>query len=199
MSTSRVNLEEFDLGKKQENISQKGAMIDEAVRLKLFEDGYEAGWKDSMASVQNENKQLVADLEGHIRKLSFSFHEARAHVLGGIEPLIKEVVCRMLPKFTHALLPHLILDRLNGLIEDKCERPVRLLVSPASRIILEAIMPFDLELPVVLVDDADLEDGQVIFEIGSEEELIDASATLQRVEEMLGEFFHLNRLGKDVE
>lgn len=199
MSDSRVSLEEFDLGEKHHPLRMKGAEIEEDVRLKLFEDGYEAGWKDSLLSVQNENKQLLADLEGHIRTLSFTFHEARAHVLGGMEPLIKAVVCRMLPKFTHASLPQLILDRLNGLIEDRCDRPIRLLVSPTSRNILEAMMPFDIELSVILVDDVDLEDGQVIFEFGSEEEFMDASATLLRVEEMVNEFFHINRLGKGVE
>lgn len=82
-----LRLEVFETAAKQgaETVITDLSALEEA-RLASYEQGFSAGWEDALAAQADDRKQLAADLAHTLQSLSFTYHEARAHILRGLEP-----------------------------------------------------------------------------------------------------------------
>ena len=67
----------------------------EEAKVASFEQGYSAGWDDAVAAQQGDQGRIRADLARNLQSLSFTFQDARSHVLQSIKPLILEMVNRL--------------------------------------------------------------------------------------------------------
>ena len=92
----------------------RGAALPEEQRLAAFEDGYQAGWDDAARALSESHQKLSADLAQNLGDLAFTFHEARAHVLKGVEPLLRQMVSRILPDVARHALPGLVVEMLQA-------------------------------------------------------------------------------------
>lgn len=166
--------------------------LPEEQRLEAFEQGYKAGWDDATTTQSEETGQLSADLASNLRDLAFTFHEARAHVLKGLEPLIREIVGKVLPDIARESLPSVVLERLEACLKVASEPPVILMVAPASRRVIEDMLPRNPGFPIQIREEPTLAEGQVFLRTGQIEEAIDIAAAVAGIQAAVNDFFTLN-------
>ncbi|MGP3696737.1 flagellar biosynthesis protein [Rhodobacter sp. NSM] len=160
-------------------------------RLASYEEGYSAGWEDAVKAQNEDQARMHADLARNMQALGFTFHEARMHVLRAIEPLIDVLISRILPEMARDALAPLVLETLMPLAEQIAEAPVTLMVNPASRPAIEALLAQATGLPLDLVEEQSLGDGQVSLRLGAAEMRIDVDRAVQEITAAVHDFFDL--------
>lgn len=162
--------------------------LDEA-RLAAFDDGYRAGWDDANAARAHSAAESEEALVNHLQSLSFTYHDARSHVLRALNPLIAEIAARLLPTIAQSALPQLVVDALAPFAEFAASAPVELRACPATRDLLEARLGGDPGLPLAFVADPALTPGQVWLRLGEAETRVDIDAALTAIRTVLRDFF----------
>lgn len=189
----RLTLEEFEA--ESSRVSEAGSSIDatelEELRLAAFETGYKAGWDDAISAGSSAEAEQRNEVARALQALSFTFHDARAHVLQALSPLMAEVAARLLPEIAHAALPHLVVEALAPYAEIASEAPLMVLVNPESRDRVEELIGTRSGLPLRFVETADLGPGQVGLRLGETETRVDLDAALLAIRSALNDFFDL--------
>ena len=72
-------------GQAETLVLDTGALED--AKLASFESGYSAGWEDAAAAQADDQTRVSADLARSLQSLTFTYHEARNHVLKAIEQI----------------------------------------------------------------------------------------------------------------
>ncbi|MCA8882434.1 MAG: flagellar biosynthesis protein [Rhodobacteraceae bacterium] len=189
-------LEDFGAGIVSDGAVVASASVQEEQKLAAFEQGYKAGWDDANKAHTEESSALSADLEANLRDLSFTFHEAKSHVLKGVEPLLRELVASVLPESAKVALPAMVGEALQPLLEGAAAAPVLVMCAPQTRPLLDGFIPSDPGFPLELRDDPTLADGQVFLRFGEREKIVDLASAINDVETMVGDFFKLNERKK---
>ncbi len=83
----------------------------EESKLASYEQGYKAGWDDAAAALAEDQTRIRADLARNLQQLSFTYQEARSHILKAVEPLLEEMVGRLLPDMARETLAPLCWNR----------------------------------------------------------------------------------------
>jgi hypothetical protein len=164
----------------------------EAARLEGHDRGYRSGWDDAIAAADKDRTRVGAELARNLQDLSFSYHEARAHVLRGIEPLLEEILGAFLPASMREALGRTILDELTEHATAAADAPVQVMVSPGDAAHLQSFLAAGTTLPLDLVEEKTLPEGQVYLRLGQVERNIDLSGTLARMTEALRAASDLN-------
>lgn len=161
----------------------------EELRLEAFEQGYKAGWDDAAAASAQEQAKISADLSRNLQALSFTYHEARTGVLRAVGPLMIDISAKLLPEVAAESLAPMIAERLAPLIEAQAEVPVSILINPASRGAVAALVEEQTMLPLTLIDEPTLGEGQAALCFGAAEERIDLDGTIAAIRLALAEYF----------
>jgi len=175
-------------------VTDLGAMEDE--RLAAYEQGYTAGWDDATTAQSEEQAQLSGEIARNLQALSFTFHEARAHVLSAIEPLLTDMTALLLPKIAREALAPVILETLMPLAERMAEAPVEIVLNPASRPVVEAILENAVSFPVTLTEEPTLGEGQVYLRLGHTETYVDLDKAVAAIKSAIQDFFTLSEKDK---
>lgn len=163
----------------------------EQAKLTAYEQGYAAGWDDGVAAQAEDQTRLRADLARSLQGLSFTYLEARTHVLRAIEPLIDLILSRLLPVAARSSLAPMVLETLRPLADDLADAPVTLYVNPAMRAAVASVLSGGEALPVTLVDEPMLGEGQAVLRLGQIETRVDLDATVTAVAEAVRQFFEI--------
>lgn len=165
----------------------------EEARLAAYEQGYGAGWEDASSAQSDDQARMRADLAHNLQGLGFTFHEARVHVLRAMEPLLTDMVARVLPQAARAALAPLIVETLLPLAAAAAEAPVLLVFNPAAREAIEAVVDQHAGLPMLLSEEPTLGEGQVYLRLGEVETRIDLDAAIGQIAAATRDFFQLSR------
>lgn len=160
-------------------------------RLASYEQGYAAGWDDSVSAQGAEKSQLAADLAHNLQSLSFTYHEARVHVLRALEPLLVELVGQFLPEVAKTALGATVLQALLPFAENAADTPIKVLFNPASRDVIEPIIQKANGPPLCLLEEPTLGEGQVFLLLGENEIRIDLDEAIAEAKAALQDFFNL--------
>jgi flagellar biosynthesis/type III secretory pathway protein FliH len=182
-----LRLEEFESPLEPADAADAGQLALEEVRLEAFESGYRAGWDDAMTAQAEEQGRLRADLARNLQALSFTYFEARAHVIRALAPLLREMAGRVMPAIARETLPALVAEALEGHAETAAARPMTLVVNPANRAAVEKAVT-DSPLPLTLIDEPSLGDGQVYLRFDETEERIDIDAALAAIASAVSDY-----------
>lgn len=163
----------------------------EEARLEAFEAGYQAGWDDAVAAQSDAETEQRNDVARALQALSFTFHDARAHVLHALSPLIAEVAARLLPEIAHAALPQMVVEALRPYADMASEAPVLIFVHPETRDRVEALVGTRTGLPIRYQDAPELGTGQISLRLGETESRVDLDAALAAIRGALVDFFDL--------
>lgn len=166
--------------------------LTETQRLSAFEQGYKAGWDDAIVAADEDQSRITTDLAARLQDLSFSFHEARAHVLAGVEALVTSVMRTLAPRIGADVLPHLVLDHLQDLMQASADTPICMRVSPSDRAAIQAMLPQDPGFPILIEESADFASGQVTFVMGQSESELDLGECFAQIEQKIDIFFSDN-------
>lgn len=163
----------------------------EEERLAAFDKGYTAGWDDATASQSDDQARIRADLARHLQSLGFTFHEARAHVLAALKPLLTQVVARLLPEMAREALAPMVLETLMPLAESMADQPIGVVLNPAARPAVETLIGQATGLPLDLREEPTLGEGQVYLRLGTEEVLVDLDRVVAEIASSVRDFFDL--------
>jgi len=167
----------------------------EEAKLTSYESGYSAGWEDATAAQSEDRARVSAELARSLQSLSFTYHEARAHILKAVEPLLREVTGRLLPQIAKASLPQVVLESLMPMVGDLVDAPVTLVMNPASRPAIEELLQKTNGLPLILQDEPTMGEGQVYLKLGDVEREVNLDRAVAEISAAVSGFFELK--GKD--
>lgn len=166
------------------------AAIEEA-KLAAYEQGYKAGWDDAAAAQSEDQTRIRADLARNLQQLSFTYQEARSHILKAIEPLLEEMVGRLLPETARETLAPLVLERIMPMAEEVTDQPVSLVLNPAMRVPVETLIEQATGLPLHIEEEPTLPEGQVYIRLGAAEAKVDLTRVTSEIAAAVRGFFSL--------
>jgi flagellar assembly protein FliH len=164
----------------------------EEAKVASFEQGYSAGWDDAVAAQQGDQTRIRADLARNLQSLSFTFQDARGHVLQAIRPLILEMVNRLLPEVARETLAPTVLDAVMPLADALADAPLTLVLNPAVRGQVEDLLAQATGLPMVIDEEPTMPEGQVYIRFGSTETKVDLAQVTTDIAIAVRAFFNLN-------
>ncbi|MEX5727925.1 flagellar biosynthesis/type III secretory pathway protein FliH [Rhodovulum iodosum] len=153
-----------------------------------YEDGYRAGWDDAVAAAAAERDHITADFGKALQELSFSYHEARGHVVQSVAPLLRTMAERVLPEVAHARFADTVLEAAQRLAEAAAGAPVEIRVCPENRAALEAALGPGPPLSLTLVEDDDLGPGQARLTGRDAEREVDIEPVLAELGAAISDF-----------
>lgn len=165
----------------------------EQARLAAYEQGYAAGWDDGVAAQSEDQTRLRADLARSLQGLSFTYLEARTHVLRALEPLLEVILSRLLPVTASSALAPMVIETLRPLAAELAEAPVTLYINPAARAAVASVLSAGDALPVTLVDEPMLGEGQAVLRLGQIETRVDLDAAMVAIADAVRQFFQISQ------
>lgn len=168
-----------------------GPDLDEEARLAAYEKGYAAGWDDALASQAEDQQRIRTELARHLQAISFTFHEARSHMLRSVGPVLVEMAARILPRMARQTIGATVLETLMPELEQASKTPITILVNPAERATVEAVFTSVAGLPVELRDEPSLGESQVFILRGETEMRIDLDRAIAEIEAALRAYLEM--------
>lgn len=162
----------------------------EAERLVAFDRGYSAGWEDANKSVLDDAARMKSDFANTLRDMGFTFHEARAHVMRGLVPLLKAVVETVLPKAVHDTLGARLEEEIRELAEEVADTPILLRAAPGEAEQMRDCIADVASLPIDLAEDESVPPGQLFLILGRSELNIDLGGAISRLTRALDALDH---------
>ena len=184
-------LEDFDVTKAPPAPRMTEAEVEE-IRRKAYENGFQAGATDAIAAVQADEQRLSAELVATLQDLSFGFHEASAHVMSNVTPVLKAVLDTVLPRLMAETVGYTILETVEPLVQEASGVPVRLLVCPDEAPAIRTAIGETADVPFVIVEDPGLGRGRAHLKIGAVERHLDVSGVLDRISAAVDAVTELN-------
>lgn len=192
-----LKLEVFDAEPKPAKthtvILDRVALEDE--KLASYETGYRAGWDDASTALNEDQTRIRSELARNLQTLAFTYHEARGHVLKAVEPLLLQIVGQLLPEIARETLAPFVLETLMPLAEGLGDSPVTLVINPAARPAVEALLEQATGLPLTIEEEPTLGEGQVYIRLGTVETQVDLDKATADIAAAVRGFFDLP--GKD--
>ena len=176
-------------GQAETLVLDTGALED--AKLASFESGYSAGWEDAAAAQADDRTRVSADLARSLQSLTFTYHEARNHVLKAVEPLLRHVVGHLLPVLAKDTLAAKVLEVLLPLADNLVAAPITLMLNPAARSAIEDILAKTSGLPLILVEEPTLGEGQVYLKLGDVEREVNLDRAVLEISAAVRGFFEL--------
>lgn len=189
-----LRLEVFDTAPAPDGTMQplvEATAVAEA-KVASFEQGYSAGWDDAVTAQQDDQTRIRADLARNLQSLSFTFQDARGHVLQAIRPLILEMVNRLLPEVAREALAPTVLEAVMPLAATLADAPLTLVLNPSARGQVEELLAQVPGLPMVIDEEPTMPDGQVYIRFGSAETKVDLAQATTDIAIAVRAFFNLN-------
>lgn len=188
-----MRLEVFDTAPASDGTLQTlvaSTAVEEA-KVAGFEQGYSAGWDDAVAAQRDDQTRIRTDLARNLQSLSFTFQDARSHVLQAIRPLILQVVDRILPEVAREALAPTVLEAVMPIAEDLADAPLTLILNPAVRSQVEELLTHATGLPMVIEDEPSMPEGQVYIRFGPSETKVDLGQVTTDIAIAVRAFFNL--------
>lgn len=198
--TKSLKLEDFDLVNLPTSQAGPHRIAEaelEKIRLASYEAGYSAGWDDALKEADGDKDRIEAEFARNLEDLGFTFHEARSHVLGSLEPLLRAMVDTLLPEVVQDALGHVINDEIMPLAEQAADTPIEVRVSAGSRRVLDHLMGRVNATPLEIFEDDTLPDGQVFLRSAKSERCIDLTSALSRIKGAVTALYDINEKAFD--
>lgn len=168
----------------------EASALDEA-KVASFEQGYAAGWEDAVSAQSGDQSRIRADLARNLQSLSFTFQDARSHVLQAIRPLLLEMTSRLLPEVAREALAPTVLEALMPIADEMTDAPVTLVLNPAVRDRVESLLSQATGLPLLVEEEPSLAEGQVYLRLGATETKVDLGQVTADISAAVRAFFNL--------
>ncbi|MCV2881819.1 flagellar biosynthesis protein [Actibacterium sp. XHP0104] len=157
-------------------------------RLAAYEEGYAAGWDDAVKAETNAQSRIGADFAKSLQDMSFTYHEARAHVLSAVGPLLEMMAEQVLPEMAQQGFAQTVLEEARKAIDHAADTPLEIIINPENRASVEALLGDDPALPLTVSDEPSLGPGQAYLRTGSHESQIDIGAVTQGIRDAVQGF-----------
>lgn len=154
-----------------------------------YEQGYSAGFEDAVRQEDEARQHISAELARNLQDLSFTFHEARSHVLRGLEPLLTQLTQAFLPEFAAAALGPLVQSEIVKLAEHATDREFELLIPPGQKSVIEHVLEDAPSLPISIIEEPSLGPGQALLRAGKLERSIDLQNVIDKMKHAISALY----------
>lgn len=158
-------------------------------KLEAFEQGYKAGWDDAAAAQSEEQSRVAADFARNLQELSFTYHQARGQILSLLEPLLKEMVSKVLPRLAANNMAQTIVDEVLSAGEAQTGAEIEIVISPANRPALEQLLQTQDNLDITIIDEPSMAEGLAYLRFAQTEKQIDLESVLSGFSQSVEGFF----------
>ena len=158
-------------------------------KLEAYEQGYKAGWDDAASAQSDEQSRITSDFARNLQELSFTYHQARGQILTSLEPLLKEMVSKVLPKLVRSNFQQIIVDEVLEIAKENSEATIEIVIAPNNRPALERLLETKNNLSVSIVEETTMADGLAYLRFADNEKQIDLEGVLSGLSQTVGEFF----------
>lgn len=163
---------------------------DEDQKLQAFEAGYQAGWDDATKAQAEEKQKTAAELSQTLQDMAFSYQEALSKLTVSMEPIVQEIVEKLLPEVLRPVVGTHIAEQINGLMKDQVSGQVEIVVNSDNLSVVQEMMDHALPAPFDLVTDDTLSDGQAFIRFADAERQVDMDAVIEEIGKAMAGFFH---------
>lgn len=166
----------------------------EDLQLASFDAGYQAGWEDALKAQMESSGQATIGVVQQLQDMSFTHREAYLKLSDAMQPLLTQIVHKLLPEVAHKVLGVHILQQLNALMEANAENAIEIVVSQREseglqEALREAVgVPFEIRIDPILVP------GQAFLRVNKVEKEINFKAVLDGISDALDAFYDQTRL-----
>ena len=164
----------------------------ETAKLDSFETGYKAGWDDAMKSVSEEDNRISGEFARNLSDLSFTYHEAHSQVLRSIEPLLSDIIDKVLPEAMRATIGVQVADQLKEMARESGKHRVEIVTSTGDLSTVEGLLTQDFGFPIDVTSDETLAEGQVFLRMAEDERQIDINAVIEGLRQAVDTLIHEN-------
>jgi len=159
-------------------------------RLEAYEHGYKAGWDDAAAAQSDEQSRIAVDFARNLQDLSFTYHEARGQILSSLEPLLKELVSKVLPNIAYENLANTIIGEVQSIAKIHTQADIQIVISPVNRVSLEKLLDHQGSgLEIAIIDEPSMAEGLAFIRFGDSEKQIDFTTILTQFSQSVDNFF----------
>ena len=165
----------------------------EAETLEAFDKGYAAGWDDATEAAERSAATSGHAVRARLEELSFTYHEARAHVMQSLLPLLEAVATTALPQLVRQSLGQRLIEVVEDLAAEAADGPVTIHVPPSDRDAVEEALTGSARFPYRLEPDPDLAPDTLHVRLGDQGRFIDTQAAAARLTDALSALDTLNK------
>ncbi len=158
-----------------------------------YEKGYIAGYEDAMQSAMREQSRIKTELAHNLQDIGFTFHEARAHVMRSLEPLLQEIADKFLPELVRETLAQHVIEAALPLARDAADAPIEVVTAPANRAALEPVLTSIAHMNFVMKEEPSLGEGQVYLQSRRSELSVSFSDVIDNVRAALAALNDINK------
>ena len=145
----------------------------ETLRLEAFENGYKAGWDDSLKAQAEDAMRIRDDFARNLQDLSFTYHEAHSHVMQSVTGLLEDIVALVLPEAMRKTLGLRVVEQLTEMAEIAGAQEVEIVSAPSDLLLIQSFLETEAGFPVTATADDTLAEGQVVLRMSGQERQID--------------------------
>lgn len=169
----------------------------EDLKLQSFETGYQAGWDDAIKAQAEDQAKIGAELGQNLQAISFAYHEALTKLTGSMQPVLEQMIHKLLPEMAQNALGAHIVEQVMSLANERISGPVEIVVADANVEKVAMLAGESLTEPFEVVGESSLGEGQAFVRLGEDERLVDLDAVVSGVSEAFVAFFHEAKTGDD--
>lgn len=182
-------LEDFARDNLHEQGNVSSAILNEE-RLSSFEQGYQAGWDDSLKASGSNEKQALEEISKAFSELSVSRERIYTELLENMRPLIDGIVDSTLP----AILKESLGLQVGVLIHDYIQKhgggEIIVTVAPGQKEILSKVTNRFVDLPIHFKEVSRIEPSEVKINFcGVDESEIDTMELALQIKSSIDDFF----------
>lgn len=174
------------------NLADTTPVSDEQA-LAAYDKGYAAGWEDATQAASQSAEKLDSAMAHNLEDLGFTYHEARAHVMRSLTPLLSGMLTKLLPRLIRDSLGARILEELGTMADGAADTPIELMVSPSEVEQLRPVIARITTLPLTLVPEATVPQGQLFLRIGHVEREVDLEGAMASIGQAVSALDQLNK------
>lgn len=167
------------------------AIVYEEAKLAAYDKGYRAGWDDAVQAQSDGQDAISAELARNLKTLGFTFQDARGHVLQSLRPLLQEMVSRLLPEIARDTIAPIALQVLMPLADAAADAPMELVIHPNARAAITHLLAGADNLPLTLIDEPTLGEGQAFLRLAGSETQIDLDGAITDISAAIRNFYDL--------
>ncbi|MGC1497563.1 MAG: hypothetical protein WA790_17300 [Sulfitobacter sp.] len=158
-------------------------------KLQFFEEGYQAGWEDAVKAHETARDRVATDFAQNLQDMSFTYHEAYGKLSSAMQPLLSQIITKLLPDLRSKIIGAHVLAQMTDLMRDQSDNAIEIAVSPTNLDTLNEILSVGTNVPFMITAEPALGDGQVYLRVNQEEREIDFDAVTSGISEALDAFF----------
>lgn len=157
-------------------------------KLASFEQGYSAGWDDSLKMQSDEKTRLTSALTQNLEDLNFTYQEAYTQMITSVTPVFSAMVDTVLPAVMRASVGPQIVEQMTDLVKNVGQNSVALTVPEGYGPAIDDILPSRSQMPITVSEDPILVDGQVFIKVGDHEREMNTNSMLSGIRTAVDSF-----------